>query len=404
MTKNVEQDRLKKLLEYQILDTPEEADFDELVKLASSICNTPISLVSLIDDKRQWFKAHVGLAVRETAREISFCQNAILTNELYIVEDAAHDKRYANNPLVTGDPNIGFYAGMPLTTDDGFNLGTICVIDKEPRILNSQQQEALKIIAKQVIKLLELKLSVLREKETSKQLENTTVELKEANKVKDKIFSIVAHDLRSPLRNINSILEMYKDGDISEDEAAEFIKSLSHKVRETADMIDNLLNWAKTQINNTEAFFQEVNLLELVGNKINLFKSIAADKGISFEVDIPGSINVKADIEMLKIIFRNLINNAIKFSNTNGKIILNAVVEGNDAIVCVADNGTGIAANDIEKLFSATAHLSTYGTKNEKGTGIGLQLCKDLLAKNNGNIWVESELGKGSKFYFSIPC
>ncbi|MES2380287.1 MAG: HAMP domain-containing sensor histidine kinase [Bacteroidota bacterium] len=404
MTKNVEQDRLKKLLEYQILDTPEEADFDELVKLASSICNTPISLVSLIDDKRQWFKAHIGLSVRETAREISFCQNAILTNELYIIEDAVHDKRYASNPLVTGDPNIGFYAGMPLTTEDGYNLGTICVIDREPRILNHHQQEALKIIAKQVIKLLELKLSVLREKETSKQLENTTVELKEANKVKDKIFSIVAHDLRSPLRNINSILEMYKDGDISEDEAAEFIKSLSHKVRETADMIDNLLSWAKTQINNTEAFFQEVNLLELVENKVGLFKSVAEDKGISFEVDIAQSINVKADIEMLKIVFRNLINNAIKFSNPNGKITLKAVVEGNEAIVCVADNGTGIAAGDIEKLFSATTHLSTYGTKNEKGTGIGLQLCKDLLAKNNGNIWVESELGKGSCFYFSIPC
>ncbi|MES2656421.1 MAG: HAMP domain-containing sensor histidine kinase [Bacteroidota bacterium] len=404
MTKNVEQDRLKKLLEYQILDTPEEADFDELVKLASSICNTPISLVSLIDDKRQWFKAHIGLSVRETAREISFCQNAILTNELYIIEDAVHDKRYASNPLVTGDPNIGFYAGMPLTTEDGYNLGTICVIDREPRILNHHQQEALKIIAKQVIKLLELKLSVLREKETSKQLENTTVELKEANKVKDKIFSIVAHDLRSPLRNINSILEMYKDGDISEDEAAEFIKSLSHKVRETADMIDNLLSWAKTQINNTEAFFQEVNLLEMVENKVGLFKPVAEDKGISFEIDIPGLINVKADVEMLKIVFRNLINNAIKFSNPNGKITLKAVVEGNEAIVCVADNGTGIAAGDIEKLFSATTHLSTYGTKNEKGTGIGLQLCKDLLAKNNGNIWVESELGKGSCFYFSIPC
>lgn len=404
MTKNVEQDRLKKLLEYQILDTPEEADFDELVKLASSICNTPISLVSLVDDKRQWFKAHIGLAVRETAKEISFCQNAILSNDLYIIEDAAHDHRYATNPLVTGDPNIGFYAGMPLTTDDGYNLGTICVIDRQPRVLSQHQQEALKIIAKQVIKLLELKLSVLREKQSSKQLETLTVELKDANKVKDKIFSIVAHDLRSPLRNINSILEMYKDGDISEDEASEFIRSLSYKVRETADMIDNLLNWAKTQINNTEAFFQEVNLLELVQNKISIFKPVAEDKGITFEIDIDKSIKVKADLEMLKIVFRNLINNAIKFSNLNGKIMVKAVVEGNEAIVCVEDQGTGIAAGDIEKLFSATAHLSTYGTKNEKGIGIGLQLCKDLLAKNNGDIWVESEQGKGSKFYFSIPC
>ncbi len=399
-----EQDRLNKLLEYQILDTPEEADFDDLVMLASNICNTPIALISLIDDKRQWFKARKGLSVRETSKEISFCQHAIQSNDLYVIENAPHHVLFASNPLVKGDPNIVFYAGMPLTTYDGFNLGTICVIDKEVRSINEQQKEALKIIAKQVIKLLELKLSIELGKGVTKKLEEVALELNDANKVKDKIFSIVAHDLRSPLRNINSILDMYKEGDVSEKEAGDLMHSLSRKVEETADMIDNLLNWAKMQINNTEPYVEDINLLTLIESKVQKFSLNAQEKEISFEVQIAKDLNVKCDIEMLRIILRNLISNAIKFSPVKGCIVLSASVKNNQAIVCVEDSGAGIVNDDIEKIFSKTNHISTYGTNNEKGTGIGLQLCQDLLEKNNGKIWVESEQNKGSRFYFSIPC
>jgi signal transduction histidine kinase len=404
MSAHYEQDRLNKLLEYQILDTPEEADFDDLVMLASNICNTPIALISLIDDKRQWFKARKGIDVRETAKELSFCQYAIQSNELYIVENAPQNVLFATNPFVTGPPNVVFYAGMPLTTHDGFNLGTICVIDREVRSINEQQKEALKIIAKQVVKLLELKLSIKRGKEATRKLEEVALELNDANKVKDKIFSIVAHDLRSPLRNINSILDMYKEGDVSEREAGDLMHSLSNKVRETADMIDNLLNWAKTQINNTEPYIEEINLLTLIESKVQKFSLNAQEKEISFEVQIAKDLNVKCDIEMLRIILRNLISNAIKFSPVKGCIVLSASVKDNQAIVCVEDSGVGIVNDDIEKIFSKTNHISTYGTNNEKGTGIGLQLCQDLLEKNNGKIWVESEQNKGSRFYFSIPC
>ncbi len=404
MSAHYEQDRLNKLLEYQILDTPEEADFDDLVMLASNICNTPIALISLIDDKRQWFKARKGIDVRETAKELSFCQYAIQSNELYIVENAPQNVLFATNPFVTGPPNVVFYAGMPLTTHDGFNLGTICVIDREVRSINEQQIEALKIIAKQVIKLLELKLSIKRGKEATRKLEEVALELNDANKVKDKIFSIVAHDLRSPLRNINSILDMYKEGDISGEEAGDLMHSLSNKVRETADMIDNLLNWAKMQINNTEPYIEDINLLTLIELKVKKFSLNAQEKEISFEVQIAKDLNVKCDIEMLRIILRNLISNAIKFSPVKGCIVLSASVKDNQAIVCVEDSGVGIVNDDIEKIFSKTNHISTYGTNNEKGTGIGLQLCQDLLEKNNGKIWVESEQNKGSRFYFSIPC
>jgi PAS domain S-box-containing protein len=155
-----ESDRLAALARYAILDTTAEDAFDELVQLASTICGAPIALVSLVDATRQWFKARVGLDVSQTPREISFCTHAIRQHDLFIVHDARTDPRFADNPLVTGDPHIRFYAGAPLTTPDGFNLGTICVIDREPRVLTETQQQALSALARQVVVQLELRRQI----------------------------------------------------------------------------------------------------------------------------------------------------------------------------------------------------------------------------------------------------
>ena len=155
-----EQNRLAALARYAILDTTAEDAFDELVQLASTICGAPIALISLVDASRQWFKARVGLATAETPRQISFCTYAILQRELFVVPDALADPRFATNPLVTGDPNIRFYAGAPLTTPDGFNLGTICVIDREPRVLGDPQRHALTALARQVVVQLELRRQI----------------------------------------------------------------------------------------------------------------------------------------------------------------------------------------------------------------------------------------------------
>ena len=152
-----EAERLAALKEYHILDTGTEQSYDDITALASHICNVPIAMISLVDEARQWFKSRVGLEQQQTSRDVAFCAHAILQNEPFIVGDATKDRRFADNALVTGEPYIRFYIGIPLINPEGLALGTLCVVDHQPRQLSAAQQEALQALSRQVMALLELR-------------------------------------------------------------------------------------------------------------------------------------------------------------------------------------------------------------------------------------------------------
>jgi diguanylate cyclase (GGDEF)-like protein len=175
--------RLQALEKYGILDTLPERSFDDFAQLASIICGTPIAMISLVDDHRQWFKARIGLAATETPREDAFCAHAIMTpDSVMVVQDALADPRFADNPLVLGDPKIRFYAGAPLVTPSGEALGTLCVIDAEPREITAAQAEALRIMAAEVVSQLELRRSILTLEAAVVEQESYVDELRESNR------------------------------------------------------------------------------------------------------------------------------------------------------------------------------------------------------------------------------
>ena len=162
--------RQRALEDLQLLDTPAEREFDDITLLASFICGTPIALISLVDKDRQWFKSRVGLDVPETPRDIALCAHAILGDDIFEVTDAATDKRFKDNPVVTGDPHLRFYAGVPLKTSDNHNVGTLCVIDREPRRLDESQRAALKALGRQIMRLVELRRSTRLQAELRRKL------------------------------------------------------------------------------------------------------------------------------------------------------------------------------------------------------------------------------------------
>ena len=222
------------------------------------------------------------------------------------------------------------------------------------------------------------------------------------NKLKDRLFSIIAHDLRGPLINLNDIIKMLNEGMITEEEFKSFVPQLSKNIGYTTGLLENLLFWSKSQLQGEVVKPVYFNLKEISVNILHLFENTIHEKDILIENNIQLTCKVYADKDMIQLVVRNLISNAVKFSKRGGSIKLSTTIEGNNTILCVTDTGVGISESDQKKLFEQET-FTTRGTDNEQGTGLGLLLCKDFIEKNGGSIWVESEIGKGSKFCVRIP-
>ena len=322
-----EVERLEALRRYQILDTQADSTFDDLAALASYICGTPIALVSLVDSDRQWFKAKVGLDANETPRDISFCGHTILANDTLVVEDALADSRFADNPLVTTDPKIRFYAGAKLTTSDGYALGSLCVIDRVPRKLTSAQKEV----------------------------------------------DVVRSSSDSLLSLINHILDYWEiESGKPGPEAAEY------------------------------------GLRDVLNEIVKRTAPRARAKGLRFVCHARPEVPevVIGDPEGIRQIMGHLINNAIKFTE-RGEIVIEMGAEmalrGGILLHCsVADTGTGIPVEKQKSIFDVFTQGDGSSTRAYGGVGLGLTISSRLVEKMGGRIWVDSELGSGSKFHFTF--
>jgi len=237
------------------------------------------------------------------------------------------------------------------------------------------------------------------------QIRKNNKELSQLNTTKDLIFRVIAHDLMGPIGNVISFTDFINKeyNSLSPEKTKEIIQKLNISIIQAYNLLDNLLHWAKVQMNESSTNILSFIPLKTVNRIIKTLESSMIEKNIRFTINIDEKMSITSDELIFQIVIRNLIANAIKFTNRGGEIIVSASKSNDFAEFSVKDTGIGIEKKNLELLFDSKPSLSTRGTIGEKGSGIGLVLCKEFIAKLNGNIWAESKLGKGSTFYFTIP-
>lgn len=396
-----EAQRLAALQEYQILDTPPELAYDDITFLASKICGTPIAAISLVDRNRQWFKSKIGLDAEETSRDIAFCAHAILDKtQPLVVEDARRDERFVDNPLVTGDLSIRFYAGNPLITSEGHALGTLCVIDQQPRQLTDDERHALAILSREVVSQLELRRAL-------RELDRTRVQQLE---LKDRFLSHVSHELRSPLTVIFQFVTILLDGIAGKltSEQKEYLEIIDRNAKQLRMMIGDLVEVTRAKTGKVSLERDALSIKPVLTEVIQSLQVSAAEKNVELSSIIDSKLPlVHADLNRVRQILVNLVENALKFTPDGGTISVNATTcpDTSDMVqVSVADSGCGIASDECDRIFEQLYQVQDQRPEARKGLGLGLFISNDLVSRHGGRMWVESEPGHGTTFYFTLPA
>ena len=422
-----ETERLAALQAYDILDSLPEQEYQDIVNLAAMICETPVAVVSLVDSDRQWFKAKIGLEATRTERDIAFCAHALAQPDaLLIVPDASLDQRFRDNPLVTGNMQIGFYAGAPLRTRDGLVLGTLCVIDHTPRTLSERQKEALASLSRQVMSQLELRASVAQMQKAQALLLNA-----------DKMASIgqlaagVAHEINNPVAYVRSNMNT--------------LAKYSATLLEVADRCSDMLAQAeiapaardrlRAVIESADLAYLRTDLTELVRGSLDgltrVTDIVAAlqayapigpmapqpfdlHEGIDTILRIAGAtIRDKARIvkqygnlmpldcigsQICQVIL-NLVINAAQAIETEGVITIATISDAETVRISISDTGAGIAAEHLRFIFDPFFTTKPVGS----GTGLGLSISYNIVQKHGGRIEVASTPGFGTTFVVILP-
>ncbi len=386
--------RLEALHQYEILDTISETAFDDLTRLATQVCGTPIALISLIDDSRQWFKSKFGLNAESTSRDLGFCAHAILQpNDVLIVPDTLLDTRFANNPLVTSEPHIRFYAGVPLITPQKYALGTLCVIDRVPRELTPEQVEALRALSRQVIAQIELRHNLHKLK---------CIKNDEREHIEDFICA-VSHDLRTPLLATRATLRAMVGGAFGSvsDTLREVLEDCTQVNKDLLKLVETLLDVSRYQTEVGKTLNGEILNWKNIFVEAIMRSSASNSQKSAISYKIPCSLpTVYGDELEIQQVVQKLLDNAVRMSDMQVQVSLEVASQGVDRVkVSVQDNGTGIAPQEKEKLF----HSFVQARGRRSKSGLDLYLCRQIIEAHRGIIGVESTIGNGSTFWFTLP-
>ena len=411
-------ERLQTLHGLNVLDTPPDPVLDGLVRSAALALGCPISLVSLVDTDRQWFKAAYGLAVTQTPRAPSFCGHAILGDTLFEVPDAAGDPRFADNPLVVGDPSIRFYAGVPIGLD-GHQIGTLCVIDQQPRQLTDAQRGLLADLGRAAThwmtswrqsQALDLHLQHLEARVAARTAELALAKqaAEAANEAKSNFLATMSHEIRTPMNGVVGIVDVLRQSSLTPYQA-----DLADTIRDSAfallGVLDDILDFSKIEAGHLSLESEPVALLRLVEGVCDALQPVASARQVALQVFVDPALPewISSDAVRLRQILNNLLGNAIKFSaglEREGRVRVRVDALGTDRLqLQVRDNGIGLARDVQARIFDPFVQAEGSTSRRYGGTGLGLSICRRLVDAFGGEIGVRSVPGQGADFTVTLP-
>ena len=382
--------RLSALERYDILDTDREQAYDDFTALAAHICGTPMALIGLIDDRRQWFKSVIGLEGTETPRDLTFCAHSLIDNRTLVVNDATRDERFHDHPMVVADPSIRFYAGAPIVTSDGHGLGTLCVIDQVPRVLTDAQKQALEALSRQVMSHLELRRAM--------------VALRETEQAKKQFVAHVSHELRTPLTSIRGALALVLDGDAGIDAESRQLLTAAHRSAERLlALVNDLLDLERAGSGELSIERRPCDLADVLQRAADTVNTIAASAGVKLDV-AKAPLPLHADPERLTQVIVNLLANAIRFSPRGGVITVRSATDTGTARVTIDDQGPGVPLEYREKIFEPFQQVKGSAAHKKGGTGLGLTISHSIVRGHDGRIAIADAPGGGARFTIELPA
>ncbi len=383
-----ESERLLKLHAYDILDTPSEDTFNKIAILAAQIFNTPIAQVTFVDQERVFFKTNISpLEATEIDRKDSFCATAILKDGVTLIENMLEVPELANNPFVAMENGVRFYAGAPLRTVEGLQLGTLCVLDTRPRGVTPEQLQMLETLSSIVMDELELRLAA-----------------RKAIRTQNDMMNRIVHDLKNPNTAIALSAELIKRKVNDPKTVLDFAERIKQSAGSVLTSLNNLLDISQVEDGGLALNLEEIEILAILQIVKRNFDLMAAQKKQNILINCNCDTTIYADSRRMQEAFENLLSNAIKYAEKDTEIEINVVAHENGLNIEFKDQGQGLTEADMEKLFIKFARLSSIPTGKEHSNGLGLSIVKMLVELHKGKVWAISKgKNKGTSFFIFIP-
>jgi two-component system, sensor histidine kinase len=407
--------RLATLHEYGIVDTAPEDCFDHLVRTAAALLAAPMALISLVDERRVWFKARTGILETEMPREQAFCSHTLRTGgTTMVVPNARTDPRFRDNPFVTGPPHIGFYAGVRLIAPNGLPIGTLCVLGRVPRAPpDARQIAALIDLSALAMEAIELRSAGRAAQETARINRLVADRLHEAHRgllaayrAKGEFFSSLSHELRTPLNAVIGYADLIATADCPPEALADHARTISEAGRHMLTLVNDILEFSRLEAGEMPIAWRQVPLPRLVEEALRMVGAFARSRDVRLRQEIAWQdCMVRGDPVRLKQVLLNLLTNAIKFTPAGGEVRVRLSRDIDGAVMLdVVDTGIGIAPDDIAKALTPFGQVVPQDGESREGTGLGLPIARCLVERHGGSLRIESRLSRGTRVRVSLPA